>query len=75
MRAPFPLATWADTRTDLGGGARVVDLLAKVIESDEMPYQSDSIQPPVEKLTAAEKATLVSWAKACAPGATTACSK
>ena len=75
LRAPFPLATPADTRRDLGGGTRVIDLLAKVIESGEMPYQSDSIQPPVEKLTAAEKTALVSWAKACAPGVDTACSR
>ena len=59
----------------LGGGVRVIDLLARVIESGEMPYQSDSIKPPVEKLTADEKATLVSWAKACAPGVGMACSK
>jgi hypothetical protein len=74
MRAPFPLKTWADTRRNLGGGARVVDFLAKVIESGAMPYQTDSIKPPVEKLTAAEKATLVNWANACAPAVSAACS-
>jgi hypothetical protein len=74
LRAPFPLKVWADTRRNLGGGARVVDFLAKVIESGEMPYRTDSIKPPVETLTAAEKSTLVTWANACAPGAATACS-
>jgi hypothetical protein len=74
LRAPFPLKVWADTRRNLGGGARVVDFLAKVIESGEMPYRTDSIKPPVETLTAAEKSTLVTWANACAPGVPTACS-
>ena len=73
LRAPFPLKTWGDTRRNLGGGARVVDFIGKVIESGSMPYQTESIMPPVEKLTAAEKATLLRWANACAPAGTMAC--
>jgi hypothetical protein len=62
LRAPFPLKSWGDTRRDLGGGARVVDFLGKVIESGSMPYQT------------AEKETLLRWANACAPAGTAACS-
>ncbi len=73
VQAPFPLTTWADTRHALGPNARVIDFLATVIETDVMPYQTDAISPPVEKLTPAEKTTLLNWAKSCAPASATAC--
>jgi uncharacterized membrane protein len=73
VQGPFPLTTWADTRRHLGPTSRVIDFMASVIETDVMPYQTDAISPPVEKLTADEKATLLSWAKSCAPASATAC--
>jgi hypothetical protein len=73
VQAPFPLDTWADTRHPVGGGKRVVDYIAGVIERDEMPFKTDSIQPPVEALTDDEKATILAWAHDCAPPASTGC--
>jgi hypothetical protein len=71
-QAPFPLVTWSDTRRALGD-KRVVDYLAGVIERDEMPFKTESIQPPVEPLTADEKSTILAWARACAPAAAMGC--
>jgi hypothetical protein len=70
---PFPLATWSDTRRSFGDGERVVDLLEGVIARGEMPYVIDSIQPPVQTLTADEKATLLAWTRSCAPAVATPC--
>ena len=78
LAGPFPLRTWSDTRRNVADGlegGRVVDYLETAIEKDVMPYQTDAIQPPVEKLTKEEKATLLAWAQACAPAATGPCSK
>jgi hypothetical protein len=73
IQAPFPLDNWSDTRHAIGGGKRVVDYIAGVIERDEMPFKTDSIQPPVESLTADEKSTILDWARACAPASATGC--
>lgn len=76
LAGPFPLRTWSDTRRNIAAGlegGRVVDYLESVIEKDVMPYQTDAIQPPVEKLTKEEKATLLKWVRACAPAATGPC--
>jgi hypothetical protein len=73
IEAPFPLENWSDTRHAIGGGKRVVDYIQGVIERDEMPFKTDSIQPPVEPLTPEEKSTILDWARACAPAAATGC--
>jgi hypothetical protein len=69
---PFPLLVWSDTRRDLGG-FRPVDMIATAVSSGIMPFQSTRVSPPVEKLTDAEKKTLIQWAQACAPPGSTAC--
>lgn len=69
---PFQLLTWGDTRRDFGR-VRPVDRMPAVISSGYMPYQSMTLTTPVEKLTAAEKATMLQWLSACAPPATAGC--
>jgi hypothetical protein len=71
-RAPFPLLVWSDTRRAYGT-RRPMDLIARVVSDGYMPFQSTRITPPVEKLTEAEKTTLIQWAEACAPPGNVAC--
>lgn len=74
--APFPLLTWDDTRAPYG---RVVvhEAMLVAVESGFMPLTELDLDPPVEDLTPAEKATLVSWLREGAPPDTSgaACSR
>jgi hypothetical protein len=65
--APFPLLTWADTQFCYSQRA-VWQRMSNVIDSGYMPYCAGSdagacakFDPPVEPLTAVEKAKLLSW--------------
>jgi uncharacterized membrane protein len=64
--APFSLLTYADTQEDDGKGNQRFQLMAAVIDSGYMPPKFMKLDPPVEPLTAAERATLLDW---CAQGA------
>jgi hypothetical protein len=71
-KGPFPLLTWSDTHK-LQGATPTFELMRQAVESNFMPFQVTDISPPVERLTAGEKATLINWTRACAPGRSTAC--
>lgn len=73
-RAPFPLLVWSDTRRDMGDGRVVYEHMIDVVRTDFMPLQDPSLQPPVEKLTDAEKRTLLDWLEAGAPAGQCQCS-
>jgi hypothetical protein len=72
VRGPFPLLTWSDTHA-LQGSTPTFELMRRAVESGLMPFQTTDISPPVEPLDAEEKATLINWAKACAPAGSKAC--
>jgi hypothetical protein len=57
--APFPLDTWSDTRGK-HHGQPIYERIGKVVESGFMPMMIPA-NPPVERLTDAEKQTLVAW--------------
>ena len=67
--APVPFLTYEDTQAPYYDTDRKFsDVMLSVVERGIMPYVSlndgdDPIMPPVEPLTAEEKATLVSWLK------------
>jgi hypothetical protein len=65
--APFPLYTWADTRGK-HHGQPIYERIGKVVESGFMPMMIPA-NPPVERLTDAEKQTLVAWVAEGAPSA------
>jgi len=61
--APFPLLVWADTRLDYN--AQVVhERMIPAIETDFMPLTELALDPPVQPLTADEKALLLGWLRA-----------
>ena len=65
--APFSLLTYADTQVvDRQGKPRFVRM-ADAVSSGYMPAQFVSLDPPVEALTAEERATLLGWCDAGAP--------
>ncbi len=72
VQGPFPLLTWSDTRRPLYA-SRVIDFLPDAIAKKEMPDMEVMLDPPVEPLTDAEYKTMLAWARACAPAATTVC--
>jgi hypothetical protein len=72
LRGPFPLLTWSDTH-ELQGTTPTFELMEHAVSTDFMPFKTTGISPPVEPLTALEKATLINWTKACAPAVSTAC--
>jgi hypothetical protein len=64
--APMPLLTYDDTQGPWSSTQVVHDVMLDVVSRDIMPYVAlndppSSVMPPVEPLTAAEKATLVGW--------------
>jgi hypothetical protein len=65
--APFPLYTWADTRA-LHFGNPIYVRLGLAVQSGFMPNLVPA-NPPVEKLTDAEKKVLLDWVAAGAPSA------
>ena len=58
--APFPLLTWEDTRRQ-HGLQLVYQAMLPAIEMDFMPLTQLVLEPPVEALTADEKALLLTW--------------
>jgi uncharacterized membrane protein len=64
--APFPLVSYADTQREVMGVPRW-ERMRSVIEADFMPPDFIELDPPVEKLSAEEKATLLDWFAASAP--------
>jgi hypothetical protein len=71
-KGPFPLLTWSDTH-QLFGTTPIFELMLNAVQNGYMPFQVTDITPPVAPLGDAEKATLINWAKACAPAGTRAC--
>jgi hypothetical protein len=65
--APFPLYTWAETR-GRHHGQLIYERIGLAVASGFMPNLIPA-NPPVEKLTAAEKQILVAWVAAGAPSA------
>lgn len=67
--APVPFLAYEDTQVPyFDSGKKYSDIMLSVVERDVMPYVSlnegsTPIMPPVQPLTAAEKATLLSWLK------------
>lgn len=72
VKGPFPLLTWADTHK-IQGTIPTFELMLSAVASDFMPFKVTNISPPVAPLDEDEKATLISWAKACGPARSTAC--
>jgi hypothetical protein len=60
--APFPLLTWDDTQQPYGVSGRLRhQRMFEVVRDDIMPFRFSTIDPPVEPLSAEDKATLLSW--------------
>jgi hypothetical protein len=62
----MPLLTYEDTQAEWSSTQSTHDVMLDVVSRDIMPYVAlndppTSIMPPVEPLTASEKATLVGW--------------
>jgi uncharacterized membrane protein len=65
--APFPLLSWEDTRAPYGSQL-VHEAMLEAVESGFMPLVELPLTPPVEDLTTAERAALVTWLKDGAQG-------
>jgi hypothetical protein len=71
--APVPLLTYEDTQQQYyTTDRRYPEMMLKAIESDFMPLLDlngtvNGPMPPAEPLTAAEKETLLTWLRQCAP--------
>ena len=65
--APFSLLTYADTQLVDGRGKPRFVRMADAVSSGYMPAQFVALDPPVEALTAEERATLLGWCEAGAP--------
>jgi hypothetical protein len=65
--APFPLYTWTDTRGQ-HHGRLIYERIGLVVASGFMPNLIPA-NPPVERLTDAEKQILVAWSAAGGPSA------
>jgi hypothetical protein len=65
--APFPLFTWAETQI-VRGSEPLYHHLGRVVQSGFMPFIIEA-NPPIERLTDAEKKTLLDWVSAGAPSA------
>ena len=59
--APFPLLTWDDTQQPYDDELLRWEKMKEVIESGFMPFVELDVQPPVQDLTKAEKATMLAW--------------
>lgn len=65
--APVPFMRYEDFLAPYGGGEQTyADVAARAVELDIMPYVALNepprpVMPPVEPLTAEEKATLLGW--------------
>lgn len=66
--APFPLLTWQDTQKPRHGKT-IAAFMGTAVRSGFMPYRI-RLEPPVEKLTDAEKSLLLDWVDSGAPNAT-----
>lgn len=64
--APFPLLTWDDTRAPYGR-VPVYEAMLVAVETGFMPLTELDLSPPVEDLTAPERALLVRWLEDGAP--------
>lgn len=64
--APFALVTYQDTQLRDARGEVRFEQMASAIDSEYMPPQFITLDPPVLPLTADERATLLAW---CAQGA------
>jgi uncharacterized membrane protein len=58
--APFPLVSYADTQVTVASRPRWQTMEA-VISAETMPPTNIPLDPPVEELTSAERAVLLSW--------------
>jgi hypothetical protein len=63
--APFPLFTWTDLQATRSSQP-LYQVVARVVQTGFMPLPIPA-NPPVERLTEAEKKTLLDWAAAGAP--------
>jgi hypothetical protein len=63
--APFSLLAWDVTRTLLHG-APIYEKMGHSVKIGFMPYQAPA-NPPIARLTEAEKLVIVSWADAGGP--------
>jgi uncharacterized membrane protein len=61
--APFPLVTYEDTQVLDAPGPRWQRMQA-MVQDDKMPPPEVALSPPVEPLTAGEKALLMAWFEA-----------
>jgi len=67
--APVPFLTYQDFLAPYGNsGSTYGEIAVRLVENGTMPYvvlndPPTSLMPPVEPLTAAEKATLLGWLK------------
>jgi hypothetical protein len=60
--APFPLVTYDDTQVYLASlEKRRWQLMANMVEQDQMPPEDSQLEPPPAKLTAGEKDVLMTW--------------
>lgn len=71
--APFPLLTWEDTQEEYFGGKQRWQFMKNAIKSDFMPLTALALDPPVQPLTAEEKATLLEWVECARPVEKVAC--
>jgi uncharacterized membrane protein len=58
--APFPLVSYADTQVSVAGRPRWQTMDA-VVSAETMPPTNLPLEPPVEDLTSAERAVLLTW--------------
>jgi uncharacterized membrane protein len=60
--APFPLVTYDDTQVYLASLEKHRwQLMANMVEQDQMPPEDSQLEPPPAKLTASEKDVLMTW--------------
>lgn len=68
--APFPLTSWELMREEYppGSGIPLWQVMESAIDRDFMPMVNLALEPPVEPLPPADKARLLEWLRAGAPG-------
>ena len=65
--APFALITYDDTQSKDNKGKARFERIAHALDKQLMPPQSVKLDPPVEPLTDAERATILNWCAQSAP--------
>ncbi|MBM4362533.1 MAG: hypothetical protein FJ104_07615, partial [Deltaproteobacteria bacterium] len=73
LRAPFPLARWADVEVALRDGRPIWEHMRDAVESEFMPLVVSRLEPPTTPLEPNERATLLAWLEACAPPVAAGC--